>query len=48
MPPSAVLIQPDEIADAVGMFVRDDTLAGRVMIWPDGEQRRLVPIDAMP
>ena len=48
MPPPAVLIQPDEIADAVGMFVRDDTLAGRVMIWPDGEQRRLVPIDAMP
>ncbi|HEX2740808.1 MAG TPA: SDR family oxidoreductase [Rubrobacter sp.] len=48
MPPPDVLIQPDEIADAVGMFVRDDTLAGRVMIWPDGEQRRLVPIGAMP
>jgi NAD(P)-dependent dehydrogenase (short-subunit alcohol dehydrogenase family) len=46
MPPPAVLIQPEEIADAVVMFVRDDTLAGRVMLWPDDEPQRLVPIDA--
>jgi NAD(P)-dependent dehydrogenase (short-subunit alcohol dehydrogenase family) len=46
MPPPAVLIQPEEIADAVAMFVRDDTLAGRVMIWPDDEPQRLVPVDA--
>jgi NAD(P)-dependent dehydrogenase (short-subunit alcohol dehydrogenase family) len=46
MPPPAVLIQPEEISDAVMMFVRDDTLAGRVMVWPDGEARRIVPLDA--
>jgi NAD(P)-dependent dehydrogenase (short-subunit alcohol dehydrogenase family) len=46
MPPPAVLIQPEEIADAVVMFVRDDTLAGRVMLWPDDEPQRLVPVDA--
>jgi NAD(P)-dependent dehydrogenase (short-subunit alcohol dehydrogenase family) len=45
MPPPAVLIQPEEIADAVMMFVRDDTLAGRVMVWPDDEPQRLVPVD---
>jgi NAD(P)-dependent dehydrogenase (short-subunit alcohol dehydrogenase family) len=47
MPPPAVLIQPEEIADAVVMFVRDDTLAGRVMLWPDDEPQRLVPVDAL-
>src|SRR5215207_3174735 len=46
MPPPAVLIQPEEIADAVVMFVRDDTLAGRVMIWPDDEPQHLVRVDA--
>jgi NAD(P)-dependent dehydrogenase (short-subunit alcohol dehydrogenase family) len=46
MPPPAVLIQPEEIADAVVMFVRDDTLAGRVMLWPDDEPQRLIPVDA--
>ena len=44
--PPTVLIQPEEIADAVVMFVRDETLAGRVMICPDGEPWRLVPVDA--
>ncbi|HET7270249.1 MAG TPA: SDR family oxidoreductase [Rubrobacter sp.] len=47
MPPPTVLIQPEEIADAVVMFVRDDTLAGRVMVWPDGGPQRLVPGDVM-
>jgi NAD(P)-dependent dehydrogenase (short-subunit alcohol dehydrogenase family) len=45
-PPPRVLIQPQEIAAAVVMFVRDENLAGRVMIWPDGEPWRLVPVDA--
>jgi NAD(P)-dependent dehydrogenase (short-subunit alcohol dehydrogenase family) len=45
-PPPQVLIQPDEIADVVLEFIRDETLAGRVMIWPDDEQRRLIPTDA--
>jgi NAD(P)-dependent dehydrogenase (short-subunit alcohol dehydrogenase family) len=46
VPPPSVLIQPEEIADAVVMFVQNDTLAGRVMVWPDGEPWQLVPVDA--
>jgi NAD(P)-dependent dehydrogenase (short-subunit alcohol dehydrogenase family) len=45
-PPPPVLIQPEEIADAVVMFIQDKTLAGRVMVWPDEEPWRLVPVDA--
>lgn len=45
-PPPAVLIQPEQIAEVVVMFVRDETLAGRVMLWPDGEPWRLVPVEA--
>jgi len=45
-PPPPVLIQPEEIAGAVVMFVRDDALVGRVMVWPDGEPWRLVPVNA--
>jgi NAD(P)-dependent dehydrogenase (short-subunit alcohol dehydrogenase family) len=45
-PPPATLIQPEEIAEAVVMFIRDGSLAGRVMIWPDGEPWRFVPFDA--
>jgi NAD(P)-dependent dehydrogenase (short-subunit alcohol dehydrogenase family) len=45
-PPPSVLIQPEQIADAVMMFVQDESLAGRVMIWPDGEPWRLVPMEA--
>ncbi len=45
-PPPQTLIQPGEIAEAVLMFVRDDALAGRVMVWPDGETWQLVPPDA--
>src|SRR5215210_8155953 len=36
-PPPPLLIRPDEIADAVVMFIREEALAGRVMVWPDGE-----------
>jgi hypothetical protein len=28
------------------MFVWDDTLAGWVMVWPDGEPWRFGPVDA--
>jgi NAD(P)-dependent dehydrogenase (short-subunit alcohol dehydrogenase family) len=45
-PPPRVLIKPEEIAEAVVMFVQDGDLAGRVMVWPDGEPWRLVPVDA--
>jgi hypothetical protein len=37
----------EQIADAVLMFVREDSLAGRVMVWPDGEPWRLVPVEAL-
>jgi NAD(P)-dependent dehydrogenase (short-subunit alcohol dehydrogenase family) len=46
VPPPQTLIQPGEIAEAVMMFVRADTLAGRVMVWPDGETWRLIPVDS--
>jgi NAD(P)-dependent dehydrogenase (short-subunit alcohol dehydrogenase family) len=45
-PPPAVLIRPEAIAELVLMFIGDETLAGRVIIWPDGEPWRFVPIDA--
>jgi NAD(P)-dependent dehydrogenase (short-subunit alcohol dehydrogenase family) len=41
LPP--VPLRPEEIADAVLMLVEDETMAGRVMIWREGEPRRLVP-----
>jgi NAD(P)-dependent dehydrogenase (short-subunit alcohol dehydrogenase family) len=37
-----VLLQPEEIAGAVIMFVENDSMAGRVMIWQEGEPRRIV------
>jgi len=39
------LTPPQEIADAVLTLVRDDSLAGRVMICWCGEPRRLIPND---
>jgi len=42
----SVLLKPEEIAEAVVMFVQDDSMAGRVMIWPEGEPWRIVPPDA--
>jgi NAD(P)-dependent dehydrogenase (short-subunit alcohol dehydrogenase family) len=41
-----VLLQPEEIAEAVVMFVEDDSMAGRVMIWQEGEPWQIVPPDA--
>ncbi len=41
----AVMLQPEEIADAVLQFARDETLAGRVMLCYEGEARRLVPVE---
>src|SRR3972149_10241991 len=38
------LLQPEEIAEAVLDFVRDDSLAGRVMYSLCGEPRRLMPV----
>jgi len=41
-----VLLQPEEIADAVVMFVEDESMVGRVMIWEEGKPWRVVPLDA--
>jgi NAD(P)-dependent dehydrogenase (short-subunit alcohol dehydrogenase family) len=41
-----VLLRPEEIADAVVMFVRDETMAGRIMIWREGQPWQIVPLDA--
>lgn len=38
-----VLIPPDEIAGAVYRLATDESLAGRVMIWFNGEPSRLIP-----
>lgn len=46
MPPPDVPIPPEQIGDVVLGLVRDETLAGRVMLWPDGEAPRLMPKDA--
>jgi NAD(P)-dependent dehydrogenase (short-subunit alcohol dehydrogenase family) len=35
---------PDEIADAVVQLIGDDSLAGRVMLYYEGEKRRLLPV----
>ena len=44
-PAPAVMVQPEEIADAVIQVVRDTALAGRVMLYYEGQARRLVPIE---
>jgi membrane protein implicated in regulation of membrane protease activity len=41
-----VTLRPEEIAGAVMMLVEDETMAGRVMIWREGESWRLVPPDS--
>lgn len=41
-----VLVQPSEIADVVVRMLRDDGLAGRVMLCPCGGEWGLVPVDA--
>ncbi len=42
----ATMREPEEIADAVVQLIRDESLAGRVMLYYEGEERRLVPADA--
>jgi 3-oxoacyl-[acyl-carrier protein] reductase len=44
LPP--VLLRPEEIAEAVAMFVEDDSMAGRVMIWREGSPWWIVPVEA--
>jgi 3-oxoacyl-[acyl-carrier protein] reductase len=40
----ATMVQAEEIADAVVGLVRDDTLAGRVMLYYEGRPPRLLPL----
>jgi NAD(P)-dependent dehydrogenase (short-subunit alcohol dehydrogenase family) len=42
-----VLLQPEEIAEAVAMFVEDETMAGRVIVWKEGEPWQIIPLDAL-
>jgi len=44
LPPAP--LRPEEIAGAVMMFVEDEMMAGRVMVWPEGESWQLVPPDS--
>lgn len=41
-----VLLQPEEIGEAVVMFIEDDSMAGRVMLWQEGEPWQIIPLDA--
>jgi NAD(P)-dependent dehydrogenase (short-subunit alcohol dehydrogenase family) len=41
-----VLLEPEEIAGAVVMFVEDESMAGRVMIWQEGTPWKILPLDA--
>jgi len=38
------LISPDELAGVVMRLITDETLAGRVMVWWNGEPPRLIPV----
>lgn len=41
-----VLLAQEEIADAIVMFIEDESMAGRVMIWKEGTPWHIVPLDA--
>jgi hypothetical protein len=40
-------LRAEEIAEAVVMFVEDEEMAGRVMIWQEGEPWQNVPVDTL-
>jgi NAD(P)-dependent dehydrogenase (short-subunit alcohol dehydrogenase family) len=39
-----VLTTVDEVADAIMQLIRDETLAGRILVWWSGEPRRFIPV----
>ena len=39
------MLQPADIGDAVVQFARDDTLAGRIMLYYEPGMKRLIPTD---
>jgi NAD(P)-dependent dehydrogenase (short-subunit alcohol dehydrogenase family) len=44
-PRPTVMVEPEDVADAVVELVRDESLAGRVLVQDPGEPRRLLSID---
>ena len=45
VPPPAVLVEPDDLAQGVVDFVADESLAGRIMVFWGGEPPHLLPND---
>ena len=43
----SVMLRPEDIADAVIEVIRDDTLAGRIMLAYEGEPRRVLPVGSI-
>jgi NAD(P)-dependent dehydrogenase (short-subunit alcohol dehydrogenase family) len=41
----SVLLRPEEIAEAVVMFVEDESMVGRIMIWREGSPWQIVPVE---
>jgi NAD(P)-dependent dehydrogenase (short-subunit alcohol dehydrogenase family) len=41
----SVLLRPEEIAEAVVMFVEDESMVGRIMIWREGSSWQIVPVE---
>ena len=37
------MLQPEQIGDLAITLIEDNTLAGRVALWPDGDNWRLLP-----
>ncbi len=46
VPAIDAMARPEDIADAVAYFLRDDSLAGRVMLCDERKSRWLIPVDA--
>ena len=44
-PLRAVMLEPNDVADAVVGLVQDETLAGRVLVLVGGEPPRLLPVE---
>lgn len=40
----AVLLSVEEIADAIAKLIADDRMAGRVLVWLNGQQPALIPL----
>ena len=47
-PPPEKLIKPADIANLVVLLSKDESLSGRIIVWPDGEPWRLLPSDYRP